>query len=145
MNLNEELQKLQKLREEFLLKHNISCSTCELWEKNRKGECASKAYCIVRDKAFNCAYIPRKTTFRKDWRVYFCPHCGKTFTVSEAEYAIAQEKYLAQIEENKKVFEERGIFLSALFELKGHPEWIYRFDEDYTKEIKRYESTDNKS
>ena len=142
MSLNEELH---RFREEFLLKHNISCSTCELWEKHKKGKCASKCYCIVRDNVLNCAYRQKKETFRKDRRVYFCPHCGKTFTVSEAEYAIAQEKYLAQSEESKKIFEEKGILLKTSFELKGHPEWVYRLDEDYTEEIKKYESTHNKS
>lgn len=142
MTLNEELL---KFREEFLLKHNISCSTCELWEKNRKGKCASKVYCIVRDKALNCAYRPRKTTFRKDWKVYFCPRCGKTFTVSDAEYQLAYEKYTTSVEESKKILQKRGILLNARFELQGHPEWIYRFDEDYTEEIKKYESTHSKS
>jgi hypothetical protein len=142
MTLNEELS---KLRQDFIIKHNLSCSTCEFWEKNKEGKCASKEYCIVKDNILYCAYKQKKETFRKDWRVYFCPHCGKTFTVSEAEYVIAQEKYLTQCEEAKKIFKRKGIFLRVSFELQGHPEWIYRFDEDYTEEIKKYESTDNKS
>lgn len=142
MTLNEELL---KFREEFLLKHNISCSTCELWEKNRKGKCASKVYCIVRDKALNCAYRPRKTTFRKDWKVFFCTHCGKTFTVSYTEYQLAYEAYTTALEESKKLCRGRNIPLSVRFELKGHTEWIYRLDEDYTEELKKYESINSKS
>ena len=141
MSLNNE--ELRKFREEFMLKNNISCSNCEFWEKDRKGECASKIPCIIRDNCF--PYKLKSTTFRKDWKVFFCPHCGKTFTVSDAEYQLAYEKYTASVEECKKIQQERGVFLVAMFELKGHPEWIYRLDEDYTEEIKKYESTHSKS
>ena len=53
MTVNEELHKMRK---EFIEKHELKCENCELWEKNRKGKCASKTYCIVRDNSFNCAY-----------------------------------------------------------------------------------------
>ena len=91
MTLNEELS---KLRQDFIIKHNLSCSTCKNWEKNRKGKCASKVYCIVRDSSFNCAYRVKKETFRKDWRVFFDTDKGETFTVSDAEYAISLDSYL---------------------------------------------------
>lgn len=68
--LNEELS---KIREEFILKHNLSCSTCKNWEKNQKGKCASKVYCIVRDATFHCAYKAKETTFKKDCRLFFDP------------------------------------------------------------------------
>ena len=142
MNLNEEFR---KFREELMLKNNISCSNCEFFGKDREGECASKIYCILKDNCFPYNYKPRRTTFRKDWRVFFCPSCGKTFTVSDAEYQLAYEKYVASVEESKKILQERGVFLVARFELKGHAEWIYRPDEDYTEEVKKYESTHSKS
>lgn len=132
MTINEELQKMRRL---FIAEHNISCSSCEYWEKNKKGKCASKTYCIVLDNTFNCNYKAKQAVFRKDIRVYFDPLTGETFTASEYEYALAREAYI----------EAERIFLCPVFELKGHKEWIYRFDEDYTEEIKKYESTHNKS
>ena len=140
--LNEELS---EMRREFILKHNLSCSTCENWEKNRKGKCASKVYCIVRDNSFNCAYRTKKTTFRKDWRVFFDPIKGQTFTVSDAEYAVAEEKYKEAVQLCTEMRDKRGIVINPTFEIKGHIQWIYRLDEDYTEEIKKYESTRSKS
>ena len=144
--LNEELSRIRK---DFILKYNLSCSTCENWEKNRKGKCASKAYCIVRDNSFNCAYRAKKTTFRKDWRVFFDPSKGQTFTVSDAEYAVAEEKYKEAVqfcaEMRDKIGDKIGVVINPTFEIKGHLQWIYRFDEDYTEEINKYESTHSKS
>ena len=142
MTLNEELS---KLRLDFIIKHNLSCSTCENWEKNRKGKCASKTYCIVRDNSFNSAYKAKKTTFRKDWRVFFDPETGETFTVSEAEYAVAMEEYFKTVEHCRNMRQAEGIYIKPVCELKGHRTWNYRFDEDYTEEIKKYESTHSKS
>lgn len=142
MTINEELQKMRRL---FIAEHNISCSSCEYWEKNKKGKCASKTYCIVRDNSFNCSYKAKQTVFRKDIRVYFDPTTGKTFTASEYEYALAREAYIEAEKLSKSILEEKRIFLCPAFELKGHKEWVYRFDEDYTEEIKKYESTHNKS
>lgn len=142
MELNEELSRIRK---DFIIRHNLSCSTCENWEKNRKGKCASKVYCIVRDNSFNCAYRAKKTTFRKDWRVYFDPETGETFTVSDAEYAIAQEEYLEAGKCCRVMNEIKEIYIRPDFILKGHRVWIYRLDEDYTEEIKKYESAHSKS
>jgi len=142
MTINEELQKIRRL---FIAEHNIKCSTCEYWEKNKKGKCASKLYCIVRDNSFNCNYKAKQATFRKDWRVYFDPITGETFTVSEYEYALAREAYIEAESLSKTIFDEKDISLLPVFELKGHREWVYRFDEDYTEEKRKYESTHNKS
>lgn len=51
---------LREMRDEFIKEHNIECKNCEYWEKNRKGKCASKVYCIVRDNVFNCNYRQKK-------------------------------------------------------------------------------------
>ncbi len=136
MTLNKELS---KLRQDFITEHNINCSTCENWGKNRKGKCASKAYCIVRDNSFNCAYKAKKTTFRKDWRVFFDTDKGETFTVSDVEYAVATEEYFEAVKRCHGMYGNTGIFLQPVFELKGHRAWMYRLDEDYTEEIRKYE------
>ena len=142
ITLNEELS---KIRRDFILKNNLSCSTCENWEKNRKGKCAAKVYCIVRDNSFNCAYRAKRTTFRKDWRVFFDTIKGQTFTVSDAEYAVAEEKYKEAVQLCEEMRYKRGIVINPTFEIKGHIAWLYKLDEDYTKEIKEYESTHSKS
>lgn len=142
ITLNEELS---KIREEFIIKHNISCSTCENWGKNRKGKCASKVYCIVKDNSFNCAYRAKRTTFRKDWRVFFDLIKGQTFTVSGVEYAVAEEKYKEVLQLCAEMRDKKGIVINPTFEIKGHVAWLYRLDEDYTEEIKKYESTHSKS
>lgn len=67
MSVNEELSKLRK---EFVKKHGLKCENCELWEKNRKGKCASKTYCIVRDNSFNCAYKEKE---KKEEAIYLAP------------------------------------------------------------------------
>lgn len=135
MTLNEELSRIRK---DFIVKYNLSCSTCENWEKNRKGKCAAKVYCIVRDNSFSCAYKAKKATFRKDWRVFFDLEKGETFTVSDAEYAVAQEEYFEATERCKGLYNSKEIYVHVEFEIKGHRAWVYRPDEDYTEEVKKY-------
>lgn len=53
-------KELSEMRKQFIKKHNLKCINCEYWEKNKKGKCASKVYCIVRDNFFNCNYKEKK-------------------------------------------------------------------------------------
>ena len=49
-------KELSEMRKQFIKQHNLKCENCDYWEKHRKGKCASKVYCIVRDNVFNCNY-----------------------------------------------------------------------------------------
>lgn len=83
--------------------------------------------------------MTNKATFRKDCRVFFDTIKGQTFTVSEDEYSEAKEKYkeVTRICEELRI--KKGFVMNPAFEIKGHQAWLYRFDEDYTEEIKKYE------
>ena len=49
-------KELSEMREQFIKKHNLKCADCAYWERHKKGKCASKVYCIVRDNVFNSNY-----------------------------------------------------------------------------------------
>lgn len=53
-------EELSEIRTQFIKKHNLKCENCQFWEKNKKGKCASKVYCIVRDNVMNCNYKPKE-------------------------------------------------------------------------------------
>lgn len=57
-----------------------------------------------------------------------------------------KRQHLERISEYSLTLKQaEGIYIQSVCELKGHRTWNYRFDEDYTEEIKKYESTHNKS
>lgn len=91
-----------------------------------------------------------EATFDVNARVYFCPICGKTFTVTEAQYAKAEEKYREAVKLSEKIWKGKGIKFTPSFELNGHKAWTYRYDQNYQEEIanyrrNKYESTCCKS
>ena len=51
---------LREIRNNFIKEHNLKCENCQFWEKNRKGKCASKVYCIVKDNVLYCNYKPKE-------------------------------------------------------------------------------------
>ena len=53
-------KELSEIRTQFIKEHNLKCENCQFWEKNKKGKCASKVYCIVRDYVMNCNYKPKE-------------------------------------------------------------------------------------
>jgi len=54
-NLNEELR---EFRQKFISDNNIKCENCQRYNE-KKHNCNSKIYCIVRDNVMFCAYIEK--------------------------------------------------------------------------------------
>lgn len=79
-----------------------------------------------------------EVTFDVIAQVYFCPICGKTFTVTRAQYKKAEEKYREGVKLGEKIWKKKGITVFPSFELNGHKEWIYRPDQNYQEEIANY-------
>jgi hypothetical protein len=71
-------------------------------------------------------------------RVYFCPICVKTFFVTDRQYKEAYERYCQAVDIIRKTAGDVGIFLYPDFVLNGHRAWIYRPDQNYSKELAEY-------
>ena len=50
----------------------------------------------------------------------------------------AEEKYRESVELSEKIWKKKRIKFIPLFELNGHKEWIYRPDQNYSKELAEY-------
>ena len=125
-----------------------NCWTCDKFliairDHRVEMECLAHTDCTNGSEWFHIN--TNKATFRKDWRVFFDTIKGQTFTVSENEYSEAEEKYKEAIRICEETKNKKGIIINPTFEIKGHVAWLYRLDEDYTEEIKKYESTHSKS
>lgn len=80
--------------------------------------------------------------FLPEVRLFWCPRCRHTFRVTDEEYREAHARYGEQC----LIVDVGHVHLRVVpsFELCGHEEWIYRYDEDYTEYMKEAEN-DKKS
>ena len=80
--------------------------------------------------------------FLPEARLFWCPRCRHTFRVTDEEYREAHEKHAAQ---RPIVSVRHNVELCVVpsFELCGHEDWVYRYDEDYTEYMK--EAADDKT
>lgn len=72
--------------------------------------------------------------FLPEARLFWCPRCRHTFRVTDEEYREAHARYGAQC----RIVDACNVLVRVVpsFELCGHEEWIYRYDEDYTELMK---------
>ena len=80
----------------------------------------------------------KEVTFNIRTQMYFCPICGKTFIVTDKQYKEACERYCQAVDIIQKTAKDKGIFLYPDFVLNGHRAWIYRPDQNYSKELAEY-------